>query len=209
MISPSNIFLVDHAWTTKPENAKKEIKATPGLLDRLETLMDIEKEEVEDSDDEEEIEEDANMIDVVAEQANVSREQAREALVAERFDLVNAIMRLTMSEEFKAESERLEEEVLGQIIGKKYRQAIFHNSVLLLMRLEIIASGKAEEKKERLSREKAERRKSKEKELLERRVNRVYTQMWVYNQTYSYSVVTPEGTTAVESVWCKLAVYMI
>jgi tubulin--tyrosine ligase-like protein 12 len=73
----------------------------------------------------------------------------------------------------------------------------------------IIASGKAEEKKERLSREKAERRKAKEKELLERRVNRVYTQMWVYNQTYSYSVVTPEGTTAVESVWCKLAVNMI
>jgi hypothetical protein len=97
--------------------------------------MDIEKEEVEDSDDEEEIEEDANMIDVVAEQANVSREQAREALVAERFDLVNAIMRLTMSEEFKAESERLEEEVLGQIIGMTYSQAIFHNCVLLLMRL--------------------------------------------------------------------------
>ncbi|GAB5593508.1 hypothetical protein Unana1_08408 [Umbelopsis nana] len=175
----SNIFLIDHAWTTKPENAKKELKSTPGLLDRLEVLMDIEKEEVEDSDEEEEIEEDANMIDVVAEQANVSRDKAREALVAEKFDLVNAIMRLTMSEEFKAESDRLQEEVLGQLI----------------------ASGKAEEKEERLKREKEERRETKEKELLDRRVNSVYNQMWMYNQTYQYSVVTPEGTTAVESVW--------
>jgi NACalpha-BTF3-like transcription factor len=110
--------LIDHAWTTKPENAKKEIKSAPGLLDRLETIMDIEKEEVVDSDDEDEIEEDANMIDVVAEQANVSKEKAREALVAQRYDLVNAIMQLTMTEEFKAESERLQDQVLGQVLGK-------------------------------------------------------------------------------------------
>jgi hypothetical protein len=88
----SNIFLIDHAWTTKPENAKKEIKSAPGLLDRLETIMDIEKEEVVDSDDEDE--------------------------VAQRYDLVNAIMHLTMSEEFKAESERLQDQVLGQVLGK-------------------------------------------------------------------------------------------
>lgn len=115
----SNIFLIDHAWTTKPENAKKEIKSAPGLLDRLETIMDIEKEEVVESDDEDEVKEDSNMIDVVAEQANVSREQAREALVAQRYDLVNAIMHLTMSEEFKAESERLQDQVLGQVLGKQ------------------------------------------------------------------------------------------
>lgn len=172
--------------------------------------MDIEKEEVEDSDEEEEIEEDANMIDVVAEQANVSREKAREALVAEKFDLVNAIMRLTMSEEFKAESDRLQEEVLGQLIGKQknaYIPRIAMSTLLTIflpsLGLRLLASGKAEEKEERLKREKEERRETKEKELLDRRVNRVYNQMWVYNQTYQYSVVTPEGTTAVESVWCK------
>jgi NACalpha-BTF3-like transcription factor len=114
----SNIFLVDHAWTTKPENAKKEIKAAPGLLDRLEALMDIEKEEVVDSDDEDEVEEDSNMIDIVSEQANVSRESAKKALAAEKYDLLNAIMRLTMTDEFKAESDRLQEQVMGQIIGE-------------------------------------------------------------------------------------------
>lgn len=116
----SNIFLIDHAWTTKPENAKKEIKSAPGLLDRLETIMDIEKEEVVDSDDEDEdeVQEDSDMIDVVAEQANVSREQAREALVAQRYDLVNAIMHLTMTDEFKTESKRLQDQVLGQVLGK-------------------------------------------------------------------------------------------
>ncbi|CAM0136865.1 hypothetical protein VKS41_007450 [Umbelopsis sp. WA50703] len=175
----SNIFLVDHAWTTKPENAKKEIKAAPGLLDRLEALMDIEKEEVVDSDDEDEVEEDSNMIDIVSEQANVSRESAKKALAAEKYDLLNAIMRLTMSDEFKAESDRLQEQVMGQII----------------------ASGTAEEKDQRLQKEKEERRKTREKELLERRVNRVYDQMWVYNQTYQYSVITADGATAVESVW--------
>jgi tubulin--tyrosine ligase-like protein 12 len=114
----SNIFLIDHAWTTTPENAKKEIKSSPGLLDRLETIMDIEKEDVVDSDDENEIEEDSDMIDVVAEQANVSREKARKALIAQRHDLVSAIMHLTMSEEFKAESDRLQDQVMGQLIGK-------------------------------------------------------------------------------------------
>ncbi|KAH8549063.1 tubulin-tyrosine ligase family-domain-containing protein [Umbelopsis sp. PMI_123] len=163
----SNIFLIDHAWTTTPENAKKEIKSSPGLLDRLETIMDIEKEDVVDSDDENEIEEDSDMIDVVAEQANVSREKARKALIAQRHDLVSAIMHLTMSEEFKAESDRLQDQVMGQLI----------------------ASGKEE------------RRKQREKEVLERRINRVYSKMWTYNQTYQYSVVTPEGTTAVQSVW--------
>ncbi|CAO3695287.1 unnamed protein product [Umbelopsis ramanniana] len=141
--------------------------------------MDIEKEELVESDDEDEVKEDSNMIDVVAEQANVSREQAREALVAQRYDLVNAIMHLTMSEEFKAESERLQDQVLGQVL----------------------ASGKPEEKEMRLKKEKDERRKEKEKEVLDRRINRVYSKMWTYNQTYQYSVVTPEGTTGVESVW--------
>ena len=65
------------------------------------------------------------------------------------------------------------------------------------------ASGKPEEKEMRLKKEKDERRKEKEKEVLERRINRVYSKMWTYNQTYQYSVVTPEGTTGVESVWCK------
>jgi tubulin--tyrosine ligase-like protein 12 len=66
----------------------------------------------------------------------------------------------------------------------------------------LIASGTAEEKDQRLQKEKEERRKTREKELLERRVNRVYDQMWVYNQTYQYSVITADGATAVESVWC-------
>lgn len=87
--------MIDHAWTTSPEEAKKELHANPTLMDRLENLMDIEPMEApvdsegEDSDDEGPSEE---LIELVASQANVSVKEAEKALRAENNELVNAIM---------------------------------------------------------------------------------------------------------------------
>lgn len=87
--------MIDHAWTTSPETAKKELLENPALMARLESLMDIEVAEepvdsdAEDSDDEGPSEED---IKLVAEQANVSEKVAEQALRAENNEIVNAIM---------------------------------------------------------------------------------------------------------------------
>lgn len=88
----SEIFLIDHAWTTTPENAKKELLENEGLLERLENLMDIEKEEFQSEDEEDEVEHSDEAVKMVAEQANVSYEAAKEALEAEKYEVVNAIM---------------------------------------------------------------------------------------------------------------------
>ena len=90
----SEIFLVDHAWTTQPDNAHKELLENPKLLERLENLMDIEAEEFEEeeSEKEEELEHDDGAVKTVAEQANVSYDRAKEALEAEKYEVVNAIM---------------------------------------------------------------------------------------------------------------------
>lgn len=87
--------MIDHAWTTSPETAKKELLENPALMARLESLMDIEVAEepidsdAEDSDDEGPSEED---IKLVAAQANVSEKVAEQALRAENNEIVNAIM---------------------------------------------------------------------------------------------------------------------
>jgi NACalpha-BTF3-like transcription factor len=86
--------LIDHAWTTSPETAVKELIQNPVLLDRLENLMDIEKEEFvsDDEDDDNVTRPSDELIQLVASQANVSEKQAEEALLAENNEVVNAIM---------------------------------------------------------------------------------------------------------------------
>ncbi|KAI9497822.1 tubulin-tyrosine ligase family-domain-containing protein [Zychaea mexicana] len=177
----SEIFLVDHAWTTQPDNAHKELAENTNLLSRLENLMDIESEEFqeEEDSDEEELEHDEDAIKTVAEQANVSRETAREALVTEKYEVVNAIMRLTLDEDFKKESERLQDQVLGQLI----------------------ASGKAQEKEDKVNKEKEERRKTRHAQWLKERVDRVCDKMWSYLQTYSYSVLKQDGQPETQTAW--------
>ncbi|KAI8145820.1 tubulin-tyrosine ligase family-domain-containing protein [Fennellomyces sp. T-0311] len=173
------IFLVDHAWTTQPDSAHKELENNPNLLERLENLMDIEKEEFQEESDEEELEHDAEAIDTVAKQANVSHEVARQALEAEKYEVVNAIMRLTIDEDFKRESERLQDQVLGQLI----------------------ASGKAQEKEEKENKEKEERRKKRHAEWVKNRVDNVCDKMWSYLQTYSYSILKQDGQPETQTAW--------
>lgn len=89
----SDIFLVDHAWTTNPETARKELLENPTLLERLEGMMNIEAEDEPElsEDEEEQVEHDDEIIKAVSEQANVSYEVAKEALEAEKYEVVNAI----------------------------------------------------------------------------------------------------------------------
>ncbi|KAI9251244.1 tubulin-tyrosine ligase family-domain-containing protein [Sporodiniella umbellata] len=174
-----NIFLIDHAWTTSPENARKELVQNVGLLDRLENLMDIEKPELIFEEEEEEIKPTDQWIQLVASQANVSEARAKEALEAEGNEVVNAIMRLTMSEDFKKESDRLQDQVMGQVL----------------------ASGKAEAKEKQEEKEKAEKRQKVEKEWIEGRAEVVYQKMWPFIQTYSYSILQQDGQPTTQTAW--------
>lgn len=36
-----DIFLIDHAWTTTPKQAKEQLAAHPQLLQRIEDILDI------------------------------------------------------------------------------------------------------------------------------------------------------------------------
>ena len=89
----SEIFLVDHAWTTSPETARKELLENPNLLERLEGMMNIEADDEPElsEDEEEQVEHDDDTIKAVAEQANVSYQDAKAALEAEKYEVVNAI----------------------------------------------------------------------------------------------------------------------
>ena len=44
---PSQIFLVDHAWTFQTDNARQQLREVPGLVNRMAALMDIEEEDQE------------------------------------------------------------------------------------------------------------------------------------------------------------------
>jgi tubulin--tyrosine ligase-like protein 12 len=92
----SDVFLVDHAWTTTPERARKELKENPNLLERMYHMMGFKEEEEEETEEENkdtqhEGDEDEEMIHTLMEQTGVTREKARETLINERWDLLSAI----------------------------------------------------------------------------------------------------------------------
>ncbi|KAI8969705.1 tubulin-tyrosine ligase family-domain-containing protein [Pilobolus umbonatus] len=110
----SKLFLTDDAWTTTLSKAKEDLRNMPALVDRLESMMGLCE---EDSSDEEEDLPSADLIELVASQANVSHEEAKEALVAEDNEIVNAIMRLTLDAETRRDHERLHNQVIGQMLA--------------------------------------------------------------------------------------------
>ncbi|KAI8641321.1 tubulin-tyrosine ligase family-domain-containing protein [Parasitella parasitica] len=178
----SDIFLVDHAWTTSPENAKQELRLNTALMDRLENLMNIEQTAAPENSDDEDKDDDKpspELVQLVASQANVSEEQAEEALIAENNEVVNAIMRLTIDPEQQAESDRLDD----------------------LMMKQILASGKPQEKEDKEKQEKDKRREQREKDWINERVNAIYEKMWSYIQTYTYSILQKDGQPASQTAW--------
>ncbi|KAI9473892.1 MAG: tubulin-tyrosine ligase family-domain-containing protein [Benjaminiella poitrasii] len=178
----SEIFLVDHAWTTSPDTAKEELRLNPSLIDRLENLMNIEPVNApvdSDDEDDDEVKPADELIQLVASQANVSEKEAREALTAENNEVVNAIMRLTVDPEAKAEADRLEDQVMGQIL----------------------ASGKPQEKEDKENQEKLKRREEREKAWIDQRVEQIYQRMWSYLQTYTYSILQQDGQPISQTAW--------
>ncbi|KAI8080071.1 uncharacterized protein BX664DRAFT_208269 [Halteromyces radiatus] len=175
----SDIYLIDHAWTTTPETARKELRENEALLERLENMMDVEKEEgwVDEDESDEEMEHNHDIISMVAEQANVSFEKAKQALIDENYEVVNAIANLTIDPEFQKKADELQDQVLGQLI----------------------ASGKAQEKEDKVKIEKEEKKKQWIQDWMERRVSRVYNKMWSFIQTYSYTVLKTDGQSAAQT----------
>lgn len=143
-------------------------------IEPLEAPVDSEG---EDSDGDDEPSEE--LIELVASQANVSVKEAEKALRAENNELVNAIMRLTMSAEDQAESDRLDDLVMTQILS----------------------SGKPQEKEEKEKETRRERREAREKEWLDQRVDTIYNRMWSYIQTYSYSILKTDGQPTAQTAW--------
>ncbi|CEP11090.1 hypothetical protein [Parasitella parasitica] len=177
-----DIFLIDHAWITSPENAKQELRLNVALMDRLENLMNIEQVDApENSDDEEEDDDkpDAELIQLVASQANVSEKEAETALIAENNEVVNAIMRLTIDPEQQAETEKLDD----------------------LMMKQILASGKPQEKGDKEQQERIKRREQREKDWINERVDTIYNKMWSYIQTYTYSILQKDGQPTPQTAW--------
>jgi tubulin--tyrosine ligase-like protein 12 len=50
----SDVFLVDHAWLTQFNEARKQLKALPNLVQRLYSMMDLDAEDQEEEEDQEE-----------------------------------------------------------------------------------------------------------------------------------------------------------
>ncbi|KAF9357310.1 hypothetical protein BGX26_003915 [Mortierella sp. AD094] len=171
-----DIFLVDHAWTTKPETSRAQLLDNPQLVERLTSMMDIsvdeEEEEVEEggaADGEvvskfPDLEVDQSMVELVASQGNVSEERAKVALQNEKGDIIAALMSLTLHPDHDAEGlKNLENAIGGQV--KRDKEA------------------KAAEKKKQDT------------------INKIMIEMWKYSQTYEYAVVDPSGQTKKESAW--------
>ncbi|KAF9923079.1 Tubulin--tyrosine ligase-like protein 12 [Linnemannia zychae] len=174
-----DIFLVDHAWTTKPETARAQLLDNPQLVERLTSMMDISL----DADDEEaldvepveeptdglvskhpDLEVDPAMIELVASQASVSPQRAKIALQNENGDLLAALMSLTLHPDQDTEALKNIENAIGSQV-KRDKEA------------------KAEEKRKQET------------------INKIMIEMWKYCQTYEYAVVDPSGQTKKESAW--------
>ncbi|KAF9393113.1 Tubulin--tyrosine ligase-like protein 12 [Podila verticillata] len=172
----SDIFLIDHAWTTKPETSKAQLLDNPQLVERLTSMMDIQvDEEVEEEEEEKvaddevvsknpDLEVDETMVQLVASQGEVSEHRAKIALQNEGGDIIAALMSLTLHPDHDAKGlKNLEDAIGGQVRRDK--------------------EAKAAEKKKIDT------------------IDKIMTEMWKFSQTYEYAVVDPSGQTKKESAW--------
>lgn len=86
---------------------------------------------------------------------------------------------MTIDPEAKAEADRLQDQVMGQIL----------------------ASGKPQEKEDKEKQEQLERREQREKDWVNQRVENIYEKMWAYIQNYTYSILQEDGQPASQTAW--------
>ncbi|KAF9583170.1 Tubulin--tyrosine ligase-like protein 12 [Lunasporangiospora selenospora] len=175
-----NIFLIDHAWTTKPETSRAQLLDNPQLVERLTSMMDISVDSDEDQEADQggageqgegramnkhpDLDVDSAMVELVASQGNVSTQRAKEALQNENGDVIAALMSLTLHPDHDAQGlQNLEEAIGGQVMRDKEA-------------------------------------KSAEKKKIDT-INKIMVEMWKYSQTYEYAVVDAHGQTKKESAW--------
>ncbi|KAJ1674260.1 hypothetical protein EV182_003644, partial [Spiromyces aspiralis] len=112
----SDIFLVDHAWTTTIVDCLEQLERVPGLLDRVERMIGYEASDAnQDSDSnggEEDIDE--GSVRIVASQAHVSEERARELLKQYNGEIIEAISNASAVKDTN-QIAALKKHILGQM----------------------------------------------------------------------------------------------
>lgn len=177
------MFLVDHAWTNSgdPVKARQDLMDVKGLLERMESLMDIEPEESEEEEEsgEEEEEEkdhghDDETVKTIASIANTTYHRAQKILADHKGELINALAALTMNEEQHGMSDtlnQLQTAIQGQLPAEH-----------------------PQKKNEKSPEEK-------EKEKRNARVDRVLETMWKYLQTYEVLMLDKDGNQIKQVAW--------
>ena len=90
----SDIFLIDHAWTTSVAEGLEQLEKVPGLLERVKKLVGAEAKTDVDSDDDEEREDTKDLkvrISLVMSQADVDEARARKLLKDFNGEVIEAI----------------------------------------------------------------------------------------------------------------------
>ncbi|KAJ1959048.1 hypothetical protein GGI12_004543 [Dipsacomyces acuminosporus] len=121
----SNVFLVDHAWTTAIDQAIQQLDSVPGLLERMEKLTGIYDTSASgsggsganDSADDALAEDIEVNAPVLAAQAGISEEKAREILKRTGGDLIDAIMEAENEINGNAEAQKAFQDKILQQMG--------------------------------------------------------------------------------------------
>ncbi|KAJ1816454.1 hypothetical protein LPJ75_002018, partial [Coemansia sp. RSA 2598] len=117
----SNVFLIDHAWTTTLDQALSQIDSAPGLLERMETLTGIfephEKMPIMPNTESLDAANEVNVPVVVA-QTGVSEERARELLTKTGGDIIEAIIAASKDPgEDQGKKNSFEDQIIKQLGG--------------------------------------------------------------------------------------------
>ncbi|KAJ2226508.1 hypothetical protein IWW45_007428 [Coemansia sp. RSA 485] len=117
----SNVFLIDHAWTTTIDQALGQLDSAPGLLERMETLTGIfephEKMPIMPNTESLDAANEVNVPVVVA-QTGVSEEKARELLTKAGGDIIEAIMAASKdSSKEEGKKNSFEDQIINQLGG--------------------------------------------------------------------------------------------
>ncbi|KAJ1868053.1 hypothetical protein LPJ78_000550 [Coemansia sp. RSA 989] len=112
LAAESDVFLVDHIWTTTASSVQQDLERIPGLLERMEQLTGIYPPlgsgELDDP------LQDIN-VPVVMSQANVSEDQARELLRKHGGDIVEAIAAASESDQSKSDTLSVQNQIMQQL----------------------------------------------------------------------------------------------
>jgi len=124
------VWLIDHAWTTNKELARQQLSEVDGLMDRLWTMMDMdrrlgEKKAAEGkSDKADEYEADEASVLAVCSQANVTEAQARQALLMHAGDIIAAIHHCESLSDKPETAEQAAVRQMEENLNENFRQSL-------------------------------------------------------------------------------------